>query len=76
MEKKQITFFMVTNDAGSTRKIVINASWVKAVTVIGAVIILAMAAGLVDYVGLLAQALENKRLRSENAQLVKQFQVV
>jgi murein DD-endopeptidase MepM/ murein hydrolase activator NlpD len=33
-------------------------------------------AGTVDYVGLLLQSVENKRLKIENAQLKKQFQVV
>lgn len=31
---------------------------------------------MVDYLGLLGQAMENKKLRSENAQLNKQFQVI
>ncbi len=33
-------------------------------------------AGLVDYFGLLVQVIENKKLKFENAQLQKQFQVV
>jgi murein DD-endopeptidase MepM/ murein hydrolase activator NlpD len=76
VEKKTITFFMITNNSGSPQRFVVSASWVKALSVIGAVIILAFAAAAVDYFGLLAQTIENKRLRSENAQLVKQFQVI
>src|SRR5690606_31954368 len=54
----------------------VSASWLKltvALSIMGGVL---LAAGLVDYVGLLLQEGENKRLRAENAQLVKQFQVV
>ena len=73
---KKFTFFIVSNQTGQTRKVVISSVWMKAASFIGAVIILVFVAGMVDYFGLLIQSLENKRLRSENAQLVKQFQVV
>lgn len=73
---KKLTLFLVSNDNGQTRKFVISATWMKAATFIGAVVILVFAAGMVDYFGLLVQSLENKRLRTENAQLLKQFQVV
>ena len=76
MEKKKITFFILTNDAGQTHKIVLSAPWVKGLLLLGSVLLLAFIAGIVDYGGLLAQSVENKRLRSENAQLLKQFQVV
>jgi murein DD-endopeptidase MepM/ murein hydrolase activator NlpD len=73
---KKLTLFIVSNQDGQTRKMVISATWMKAATFIGAVVILVFAAGMVDYFGLLLQSLENKRLRVENAQLIKQFQVV
>jgi len=73
---KKFTFFIVSNQTGQTQKLVISSVWMKAATFIGAIIILVFVAGMVDYFGLLIQSLENKRLRSENAQLVKQFQVV
>lgn len=73
---KKLTFFIVSNQTGHTRKFVISSVWLKAATFIVAVIILVFAAGLVDYFGLLLQSLENKRLRSENMELLKQFQVV
>jgi murein DD-endopeptidase MepM/ murein hydrolase activator NlpD len=76
LDKKKVTLFLVTNDAGAPRKLVISSAWIKAGSIIGAVLILAAFAGIVDYFGLLAQAIENKRLRSENAQLIKQYQVV
>jgi murein DD-endopeptidase MepM/ murein hydrolase activator NlpD len=73
---KKITFFVVSNQTGKTRKVVVSAAWLKAASFIAAVVIIIFAAGLVDYFGLLLQVMENKRLKVENAQLVKQFQVV
>ncbi len=76
MDKKKVTLFIVSNQTGKTRKLVLSAAWLKAVSFISAVVIIIFAAGLVDYFGLLLQAMENKRLKAENAQLTKQFQVV
>lgn len=73
---KKITLFIVSNQNGQTRKLVISAIWLKAGAFLGAVVVLIFAAGMVDYFGLLLQSLENKHLRTENAQLIKQFQVV
>lgn len=73
---KKFTFFIVSNQTGQTRKLVISSVWMKAASFVGAVIILVFAAGMVDYFGLLLQSLENKRLHSENTQLIKQFQLV
>ena len=76
MDRKKITLFIVSNQTGQTRKVVLPATWLKAMTLVGAILVVIFAAGLVDYFGLLLQAMENKRLRAENAQLIKQFQVV
>ncbi|QDK44001.1 M23 family peptidase [Bdellovibrio sp. ZAP7] len=76
MDKKKVTLFIVSNQTGKTRKLVLSAAWLKAVSFISAVVIIIFAAGMVDYFGLLLQAMENKRLKAENAQLTKQFQVV
>ena len=76
MDKKKVTLFVVSNQTGKTRKVVLSAAWLKAVSFIAAVVLIIVAAGLVDYFGLLLQAMENKRLKAENAQLIKQFQVV
>lgn len=73
---KKVTLFLVSNQTGKTRKIVLSASWLKAGTFIAGIILVVFAAGLLDYFGLLLQSIENKKLRAENAQLVKQFQVV
>jgi murein DD-endopeptidase MepM/ murein hydrolase activator NlpD len=76
MERKNFTLFVVSNEKGSTRKIVLPASWVKAGSLIALVLGVTLSAGLVDYLGLLVQTAENKHLKAENAQLIKQFQVV
>lgn len=75
-QQKQVTLFIVTNDAGQTHKIVLPAAWLKSIALLSGILILAGTAAFVDYLGLLAQTAENKRLLSENAQLAKQFQVV
>lgn len=74
--KKQLTFFIVSNDSGETRKIVLPAVWVKTSLLLLGILMLTLIAGSIDYVGLLAQTMENKRLLAENSQLTKQFQVV
>ena len=75
-DKQKITFFIVTNSTGQTRKIVLSKTWVKAGSFISAIVLVAFIAGFIDYVGLLVQSIENKRLKAENTQLSKQFQVV
>ena len=76
VDKKKVTFFIVSNDSGETRKIVLPASWLRGGILVAGILFLAITAMVVDYMGLMAQTLENKRLISENAQLTKQFQVV
>lgn len=76
MDRKNITLFIVSNQTGRTRKLVIRSSLLKITSFVGAILILAFVAGFVDYFGLMMQAMENKRLRAENAQLNKQFQMV
>jgi murein DD-endopeptidase MepM/ murein hydrolase activator NlpD len=76
VDQKQFTFFVVSNDSGKTRKIVLPAAWVKAAGLIVGILLVALTAALVDYTGLLVQTAENKRLKAENAQMTKQFQVV
>src|SRR6185312_1634260 len=76
VDQKQFTFFVVSNDSGKTRKIVLPAAWIKAGGLILAIFLVALMAAMVDYTGLLVQTSENKRLKAENAQMNKQFQVV
>jgi len=76
VEKPSLTLISISNQSGRTRRFVIPMYWVKIGSFVAVLITLTIFAGLLDYFGLLAQALENKRLRAENAQLKKQFQVV
>ncbi len=76
MDKKTITFLMVSNRKGTTRKLVVSAAWLKAGISLFIVTFVISAACVVDYVGLLSQSIENKRLHVENDQLKQQFQVV
>jgi hypothetical protein len=76
LDKKTITFLMVSNRKGTTRKIVISAAWLKTALAFSILSIVIASACVVDYIGLLSQSIENKRLRAENAQLKQQFQVV
>lgn len=76
MDKKTVTFLMVSNRKGTTRKVTISAAWLKAGVSLFLVTSVISAACVVDYVGLLAQSVENQRLRVENSQLKQQFSVV
>ncbi len=76
MDKNKITFFIVSNQSGQTRKLVIPARLAKIVSTFGILILMTLVAGVIDYLGLLYQTSENKRLKAENAQLTKQFQIV
>jgi len=76
MEKKNVTLFIVSHNTGTTKKIVMSWTSLKVAFFIGGIAILIFVAGLVDYFGLMIEALENKKLETENAQLRKQFQMV
>ncbi len=76
MDKKKITLFIAMNQAGATRKIVIPTSWLRVGGFVVAILLVASTAVVLDYIGLLAQSVENKHLRGENALLAKQFQIV
>ncbi len=76
MNKKNYTLFLVSNQAGEAKKIVIPATWLRAGGVLAILFATVFAAGVLDYFGLLVQTVENKRLRAENAQLSKEFQIV
>lgn len=74
--RKTITLYFVTNDEKINRKISIPIRYFKiAVFVVGFVVI-SLFAGFIDYFGLLAQSIENKKLKIENINLQKQFQLV
>lgn len=76
MEKKKLTLWVMTNELEPTRKWVISANGIKILGLAAGILALVIVAGVVDYVGLLAQSVENKRLKAENAQMVGQLQVI
>lgn len=76
LNKKTVTFLVVSNREGTTHRVSISAAWLKAGLALALIFTVISAACVVDYVGLLVQSVENKRLRSENSQLREQFQVV
>lgn len=76
MSQKNITFFIVSDRKGVVRRWVVSVRWLKLFAVFGAVIVMIGMAAFVDYMSLLAQTMENKRLKAENNQLQSQFQVV
>lgn len=74
--KKTITLYFVTNDEKSTRKVTLPVSYFKTLGFAIVFILIALLAAIIDYFGLLAQSVENKKLKTENLNLQKQFQVV
>lgn len=75
-DRKIITIYLVANDESQTKKLTMPMSIFKISAFIVGVVVLSLFAGLIDYFGLLAQSLENKKLKIENLNLQKQFQVV
>lgn len=74
--QKQITLYFVTSNESETKKISLPVAYFKiSLFFVGLFAVLLMA-GFIDYFGLLAQSLENKKLKLENIELKNQFQVV
>lgn len=76
MDNKYITVLVVPDRKSKVRKVTFSASHLKIAGWVGAIAFILMAAVIVDYISLLAQSLENKRLHAENQQFRAQFQVV
>ncbi|MFP5519316.1 MAG: M23 family metallopeptidase [Bdellovibrionia bacterium] len=75
-DQRKITLFIVSNETGKTKKLVLPTAWLKAGVFFSGLLVVILAAGFLDYFGLLLQAIENKKLKAENELLIKQFQVV
>ncbi|AZZ37941.1 M23 family peptidase [Bdellovibrio sp. qaytius] len=74
--RKQITLYFVSSNESETKKISLPVAYFKiSLFFVGLFAVLLMA-GFIDYFGLLAQSLENKKLKLENIELKNQFQVV
>jgi murein DD-endopeptidase MepM/ murein hydrolase activator NlpD len=74
--RKTVTIYLLTNDEKQTRKITLPMSYFKFALFIASVAIVTLLAGFIDYFGLLAQSVENRKLKIENLNLQKKFQVV
>lgn len=76
LDRKKVTFLIVSNRSGKTKRFIVSEAWLKAGIFAAIVAAIIFASGMVDYFGLLVQAIENKRLKVENVQMKQQFQVV
>ena len=76
MERKNVTLFFVNHSSGESKKFVLSLVSLKVAFFISSLVILIFVAGFVDYMSLMVEALENKKMATENAQLKQQFQLV
>jgi murein DD-endopeptidase MepM/ murein hydrolase activator NlpD len=76
LDNKFFTFMMIPDRKSKVRKVVVSASHIKLFLCLGALVTVVIAAVFVDYLSLLSQSIENKRLHAENAELKAQFQVI
>ncbi len=76
MNKKTITLLIVSNRSGVTKRLTLPISWLKASGVLTALFAVIFSVAVVDYVGLLMESVQLKRLKAENARLESQFQLV
>ncbi len=76
MEAKQITFFIIGDESKATKKLVLSTKWLKVSLFFGVIATILLLAFILDYFGLLLESQEMKKLKLENLQLKKQFQVV
>ncbi len=68
---------MVMSDRqGVVKRFVVSISWLKTLITCGVIGFIILASILVDYVGLLLQEIETKKLKVENRQLKAQFSIV
>ncbi len=76
MDQREITFYIVSNSSQRHRRLSIPVSRLKLGGLFATVLVVAVAAMAIDYFGLLVQTAENKKLKAENAILIKQFQSI
>ena len=75
-QRKTITFYIVGTNASETKKFTLPVAYFKFSLFFAGLIIVSLMAGFIDYFGLIAQSLENKKLKLENIELQNQFKVV
>lgn len=66
----------MTDRQGVVKRFILSQSWMKTLVTCGVIGFIVLTSILVDYVGLLLQEIESKKLKVENRQLKAQFQVV
>ena len=76
MESKQITFFIVGDENKGTKKITLSKKWIKVSIFSGVILTVFLLAFILDYFGLLLESQQIKKLKQENLQFKKQFQIV
>jgi len=76
VNKKTITLLIVSNRSGVTKRITLPISWMKAGAVLAGLFAVIFSVAVVDYVGLLMESVQLKRLKAENARLESQFLLV
>ena len=67
--RKTITLYLLTNDEKQTRKMTVPVSYFKLGLFFIAFALVTLFAGFIDYFGLLAQSVENRKLKIENVTL-------
>ncbi len=75
MENKNYTILIASNRQGETVQFTLRASWLKVLGFLAFCVVLLASTAVLDYVGLLLKANENRLLKNENAMLKSQFQV-
>lgn len=73
---KKFTLFLISSERGSTKKVTVSAGFLRLMGFGLCAFVCLVFAAAVDYVGLVSQAMENKRLISENTVLRKSFEEV
>ncbi len=67
---------VVPDRKNKVHKLTVSVSHLKVFLWTGALVVILMAAVIVDYVSLLSQSIENKRLHAENTEYRNQFQII
>ena len=76
MDNKAYTILVSSNRRGKTRAFTVSAAWLKASLAIGCILAVIGSVVTLDYIGLLLQSAENKKLKAESIHLRRQFRLV
>ena len=76
MDRKTVTFLIIGNRHGVSRRIVVPLAWIKAAIIVLAVLVIVLIVGMVDYSGLLIESVQIKKLKAEREQLLSRDEVV